>query len=120
MNVRDLEHQQKLTEWSTLIDGQKHSGQTVAAWCREHNIGIRRFYYWRKQLTPSCSCSSKVNIIEPDRTSDNSFIEVTDIIKTASKCPTIRVQLRNMNIIIDYGMDNAAIQAVMRSVTAPC
>ena len=120
MNVRDLEHQQKLTEWSMLIDGQKHSGQTVAAWCREHNISIRRFYYWRKQLTPSCSCSSKVSIIEPDITSDNSFIEVTDIIKTASKCPTIRVQLRNMNIIIDYGMDNAAIQAVMRSVTAPC
>lgn len=37
---------EKRIEWKGHYDAWKESGQTVAAWCREHGIAEHQMYYW--------------------------------------------------------------------------
>lgn len=37
-------------EWLRIIDEQKQSGLSAAAYCREAGIGIGSFYQWRRRL----------------------------------------------------------------------
>ena len=39
--------------WRRRIAQQKNSGQTVRAFCREHEISEHSFYAWRRQLGSS-------------------------------------------------------------------
>ena len=38
------------TEWKLKIEQCLSSGMSMSAWCREQNISIHTFYYWRKKL----------------------------------------------------------------------
>jgi hypothetical protein len=38
------------SEWSAKIAAWRHSGQSIAAWCRENAEGYHRFLYWRQRL----------------------------------------------------------------------
>ena len=37
-------------EWNMLVEQWKASGQTMSAWCREHQIHKNTFIYWAKGL----------------------------------------------------------------------
>lgn len=41
-----------LSEWKEKISEQQQSGLSVAAWCRQHDIAVQRFFYWRDKLFP--------------------------------------------------------------------
>jgi hypothetical protein len=38
-------------EWLQIIDGQRASGLTVAAYCRDRGIKDSAFYAWKRRLT---------------------------------------------------------------------
>jgi transposase-like protein len=38
------------TEWRQIIDGQRASGLTVAAYCRDRGIKDSAFYAWKRRL----------------------------------------------------------------------
>ena len=37
-------------QWQALVDQWQHSGQSMARFCEEHNIGYASFCHWRKRL----------------------------------------------------------------------
>jgi len=37
-------------KWQKLVSEQGRSGQSVAAFCREHRLCIPHFYWWKKRL----------------------------------------------------------------------
>ena len=37
-------------EWTDKITAWRESGQSIAAWCRQHEESYYRFIYWRKRL----------------------------------------------------------------------
>src|SRR5208283_5841932 len=37
-------------KWKKLISEQGRSGQSVAAFCRERELGAPHFYWWKKRL----------------------------------------------------------------------
>ena len=39
--------------WRELISAQQASGQSIAAYCREHDIHAWKFYEWKKRLRQS-------------------------------------------------------------------
>lgn len=39
-------------EWTDKITAWRESGQSIAAWCRQHEESYYRFIYWRKRLEP--------------------------------------------------------------------
>jgi len=36
--------------WKFLVREQTESGVSVTRYCREHGIGVRKFYYWKKKI----------------------------------------------------------------------
>ncbi|MCR4687449.1 MAG: hypothetical protein K5659_07755 [Lachnospiraceae bacterium] len=50
MSSKSLIHQARLQEWATRCSDQKSSGLTVPEWCRQNNLSIHKFYYWKHLL----------------------------------------------------------------------
>ncbi|HUV96978.1 MAG TPA: hypothetical protein VMV98_05865 [Acidobacteriaceae bacterium] len=50
-----MEHNgEAVTErWRELISAQQASGQSIAAYCRAHDVRAWRFYEWKKRLRQS-------------------------------------------------------------------
>jgi hypothetical protein len=42
----------KSIEWSNRLDRFTHSGLSLAQFCKQENIGVQSFYYWKKRLAP--------------------------------------------------------------------
>src|ERR1700683_5463055 len=54
-------------EWRQIIDGQRPSGLTVAAYCRDRGIKDSAFYAWKRRLRSPA---------KPNRLSQPAFIEI--------------------------------------------
>lgn len=50
MNTREVTHQYRLNKWIEIIKECRSSGQTVSAWCAEHDINPKSYYYWLKRV----------------------------------------------------------------------
>src|SRR5580658_2666381 len=60
-------HRPGAEEWRQIIDGQRPSGLSVAAYCQERGIKDSAFYAWKRRLRSSA---------KPNRLSKPAFIEV--------------------------------------------
>lgn len=46
-----MDAQMKAKEkWSPIILEMEESGQSARCWCREHDVNVDQFYYWRRKL----------------------------------------------------------------------
>lgn len=50
MNAKQKLHQIKLQEWLEHFQNQAASGLTVKEWCRQNNISIHSYNYWKHKL----------------------------------------------------------------------
>lgn len=50
MNTREVTRQYRLNQWIEIIRECRSSGQTVSAWCADHNINPKSYYYWLKRV----------------------------------------------------------------------
>jgi hypothetical protein len=57
------------SQWKHRLEMWQSSGQTIAAWCREQNVVVHTFYYWRSKLMPATKVPSD---------SQSKFIELVD------------------------------------------
>lgn len=70
LNTREVTRKYRLNQWTEIIRECRSSGQTVSAWCSEHNINPKSYYYWLKRVrTAACealpSLSARNNPIVP-------------------------------------------------------
>lgn len=55
MNTREVANQYRLNKWMEIVRECRSSGQTVSAWCVEHDINPKTYYYWLKRVrTAAC------------------------------------------------------------------
>jgi hypothetical protein len=58
---------EKVERWQVLLRQQSGSGLSAAAFCREHNVGIKRFYWWKRRLRgagPGSSAAAQRGFVE--------------------------------------------------------
>ena len=48
--MEKITHQMRLQQWSKIISECLASGQNKTAWCREHGISDKSFFYWQRRL----------------------------------------------------------------------
>ena len=48
MNVQELAHAARATEWQERIRMCRSSGQSVTCWCAEHQISPKTYYRWER------------------------------------------------------------------------
>lgn len=49
----EQQKQEEWARWRSLLAEQKESGQSIAAFCRERQLGEWQFYEWKKRLRPA-------------------------------------------------------------------
>ena len=66
MNTREVTRQYRLQQWTEIIRECRSSGQTVSAWCAEHHINNKSYYYWLKRVrTAACEALPAVSSGNP-------------------------------------------------------
>lgn len=50
MNTREVTRKYRLNQWTEIIRECRSSGQTVSAWCADHDINPKSYYYWLKRV----------------------------------------------------------------------
>lgn len=84
------------SEWKKKIFDQKESKLSISDWCRQNQVAVHQFYYWKAKLFPRESL---------ERTS---FTELQDKIQTnvhESADHTVLLDLQRIRIQIDPHMD---------------
>ena len=84
-------------QWKENILKQRESGLSIASWCRQNNLAIHAFFYWRDKLFSS----------DPlDRTN---FIEIPKEKNHTSKTGII-LEYQNFKIHLDAQFDTATLK----------
>jgi transposase-like protein len=82
-------------EWRQIINGQRPSGLTVAAYCRDRGIKDSAFYAWKRRLRSSA---------KPNRPSAPAFVEVKP--PKTSAAGAIEIRLRGeRHLLVRRGFD---------------
>lgn len=71
MNTREITQKYRLSRWTVIIRECRSSGQTVSAWCTEHNINTKSYYYWLKRVR-AAACEALPSI----GTGDNPIVPI--------------------------------------------
>lgn len=70
MDSREVVLKYRLSQWTAIISECRSSGQTVACWCKEHDINPKSYYYWLRRIRAAAcealpALSSNNNVIVP-------------------------------------------------------
>ena len=101
MNIREVTRQYRLNQWAKIISECRSSGQTVKAWCAEHDINPKTYYYWLRKVREA-ACEALPALRE-----NNSIVPVdipigaagTSLVETSSpitlRLGSVTVELHN-------------------------
>ena len=96
MNTREVTNQYRLNKWTDIVRECRSSGQTVSAWCADHDINPASYYYWLKRIR-TAACEALPSLC----TQNNPIVPVN------FPAPTVDTNTRNQespsDIIIRFG-----------------
>lgn len=101
--------QEKRLEWDALFRKQRESGLAANRWCRENQISMHSFYYWKRRLGSR----------RPATLSRDSFSELKEAVHD-TKCGLV-LEYRGVLIRLDDHFEPSVLQrclAVLKEV--PC
>ena len=95
-----LSEEQRL-QWKERIISQKNSGISIAAWCRQNEIGDHLFYYWKRKLFPEQTITlSSFTELPPEKGNSCSKIERSGI----------KLEYQNVSIHLDKHFDSLTLK----------
>lgn len=50
MNTKEVARQYRLNKWTEIVRECRSSGQTISAWCADHDINPKTYYYWLRRV----------------------------------------------------------------------
>jgi hypothetical protein len=50
LNTREVANQYRLNKWTEIVRECRSSGQTISAWCADHDINPKTYYYWLRRV----------------------------------------------------------------------
>lgn len=107
-------HQYRLNQWMEIIRECRSSGQTVSAWCAEHDINPKSYYYWLKRVRmAACEALPSLNA------SHNPIVPVNMPFPSAGSGPKILES--SSDIVLHLGtvtleIRNSASAALIESI----
>ena len=96
MNTREVTNQYRLNKWTEIARECLSSGQTVSAWCADHDINSKSYYYWLRRIRKA-ACEA----LPSPSSSNNPIVPVNLPVPAADTDPTN--QESSSDIIIRLG-----------------
>lgn len=70
MQTLEMRNRYRLQQWTEIIRDCRSSGQTVVRWCADHEVSVKRYYYWLKKIRkaaieslPACSTPNEPTLV---------------------------------------------------------
>ncbi|HEX7646300.1 MAG TPA: hypothetical protein VF450_02695 [Noviherbaspirillum sp.] len=79
--------QQRQAHWRAVLERQKHSGLTAAAFCKSEGVALQTFYWWRAKLRHGTSAAGHA---QPDMAAP--FVDL-GALRTSETVFDIRLEL---------------------------
>jgi transposase-like protein len=96
-------------QWRQIIDGQRGSGLTVAAYCRDRGITDSAFYAWKRRLR------SATPLAKSNRSPTPAFVEVKPA--NASAAGAIEICLPgDRRLLVRRGFDRELLIELVRAL----
>ena len=106
---RDLQtanHNNRLMEWSKLVEDCRNSGLTVAKWCKEHGIATSTYFVWQRKVFKAVASRQEV-----------CFAEVPVVQPAQPYCTAVAaMQYGDVRVEVYAGADTATLQAILQAV----
>jgi hypothetical protein len=93
-------------EWRQIIDGQRLSGLTVAAYCRDRGITQGSFYTWKRRLRSPA---------KPNRSPKPAFVELNPSSLSATAAIEICLS-RERRLLVRRGFDRDLLIELVRAL----
>jgi transposase-like protein len=104
-----------------MVSQCRNSGKTVSAWCAEHGINQKTYYYRLK-----CVCEAIPEIDRPRNGSlppsegDSTFAEITPSGRYGKRDAAITVRFGNAEMVIHNGAEPETIESALRVLSRIC
>ena len=105
-------------QWSEIIQECQASNMTVKAWCSQHSIGIKAYYYWLRKIRLSY-CQTAGDQALPEK-QEILPLQFNSQAGTKSGHAAVTIHLGAASIDISEGTSQATIEAVLRSLQNVC
>ena len=106
-SLQRLNAAQRVQLWVERITECRSSGMSVRAWCREHEISEKTYYYWQRRLY-----QQMITTAETVRFAEISFQEET----VPNSGATAKISLSGATIEIYPGADTQMIRAILQTL----
>ena len=97
----ELTRDERRALWHAHVEAQRHSGQSVKAYCAQHGLKAWQWFYWRKALAPPPSAAG-------------GFVEVAAVV-----AGTILIECGGCRMEVRPGFDAALLRQVVATLRAP-
>ena len=105
---QELNKQQRY--WLNHYQASQSSGNSMAAYTREHGLAIKSFYYWKKRL-------SKLGAIDPEPLSSSPFFHQVRFQQTQVFDAACTIRFPNGIECEMIGMDESGLEHLLVSVS---
>lgn len=93
-------------QWKVSILKQRESGLSIASWCRQNNIAVHTFYYWRDKLFTRATI---------DRSDFKEILEQKNV-DISNKNSGIFLEYQGISIHIDRQFDPSALKECLKAL----
>lgn len=122
--VTHTKGQIRANQWSQQIADCQSSGQTVRAWCAEHGVNIKSYYYWLRKLRLQTISNLPAEVKRELQTSENakpvSFSKLEVQIPLPDLQPAVIIRLPNATLEVVNGAAQQTVEAVLLALKSTC
>ncbi|MEJ2726881.1 MAG: hypothetical protein P8175_20055 [Deltaproteobacteria bacterium] len=93
-----MTREERVTHWQRRVQEQAQSGMSAAAFCKDHQINLQRFYSWRRRF-----------MVQSDAQTTGGFLELVPSSKVHGSGIRIRLDER-LSIELDRGFDPSSLR----------
>jgi len=93
--------------WAEIVHNQKLSGCPQSKWCKENNVKIHNFRYWKKRLTKTPETNEGIN--------GAMWAAVTSEFECQQEStPFINLMLGNIVVKVEKGFDDELLKNIIK------
>jgi hypothetical protein len=105
---------ERSSNWSSVIARQAASGGSVAGWCRDQEINVQQFHYWRKRLGSAPELTARSGGPEPVQ-----WLAVDPVSVPAARSG-VTLRVGQVSIDVDAGFDRFLLSEVLGVLESRC
>lgn len=114
MNIRKVDREVKLNQWTEIIRECRSSNQSVRSWCIEHDIDEKRYYYWHRKIR-ELACNSLETPVLTDE-NKREFAQIQPPVSFQQIVPAIKLYIGEFTVEISDGMSQETISYVLNGI----